>query len=80
MLQELSDESRQMGLTMNIAKTQVMVIYNTSFNVYSVLIEKVEGCVYMTQHNYTLSRKRTRTKRFNEESWQVGQRDGDHTI
>ena len=79
MLQELSDESRQMCLKMNIAKTQVMVIYNTSFNVYSVLIEKVEGCVYMAQHN-TPSRKRTRTKRFNEESWQAGQRDGDHTI
>ena len=27
MLQELSDESRQMGFNMNIAKTKVMVVY-----------------------------------------------------
>ena len=29
MLQELSDESRRMGLKMNIAKTKVMVVENT---------------------------------------------------
>ena len=43
MLQELSDESRRMGLKMNIAKTKVMVVDNTSINVNNVLIENVEG-------------------------------------
>ena len=43
MLQELSDESRRMGLKMNIAKTKVMVVDNTSINVNNVLIENVPG-------------------------------------
>ena len=43
MLQELSDESRRMGLKMNIAKTKVMVVDNTPKNVNNVLIENVEG-------------------------------------
>ena len=38
-LQELSDESRQMGLKMNITKTKVMVVDNTPINVNNVLIE-----------------------------------------
>ena len=38
MLQELSDESRQMGLKMNITKTKVMVVDNTPINVNNVLI------------------------------------------
>ena len=44
MLQELSDESRRMGLKMNIAKTKVMVelVDNTPVNV-NVLIENVQG-------------------------------------
>ena len=71
MLQELSDESRRMGLKMNIAKTKVMVVDNTPINVNNVLIENVPGYVYLGQH-YTASRKRTRTKRYNEESWQAG--------
>ena len=37
MLHELSDESRRMDLTMDIAKTKVMVV-----NVNNVLIENVE--------------------------------------
>ena len=41
MLQELSDESRRMGLKMNIAKTKVMVVDNTPINVNNVLIETV---------------------------------------
>ena len=41
MLQELSDESRQMGLKMNITKTKVMVVDNTPINVNNVLIENV---------------------------------------
>ena len=40
MLQELSDESRRMGLKMNITKTKVMVVDNTPINVNNVLIEK----------------------------------------
>ena len=45
MLQELSDESRRMGLRMNIAKTKVMVVDNTPINVNNVLIENVPGYV-----------------------------------
>ena len=50
MLQELSDESRRMGLKMNIAKTKVMVVENTPINVNNVLIENVPGYVYLGQH------------------------------
>ena len=44
-LQELSDESRRMGIKkkMNIAKTKVMVVDNTPINVNSVLNENVQG-------------------------------------
>ena len=45
MLQELSDESRRMGLKMNIAKTKVMVVDNTPINMNNVLIENVPGYV-----------------------------------
>ena len=47
MLQELSDESRRMGLKMNITKTKVMVVDNTPINVNNVLIENVQGYVYL---------------------------------
>ena len=56
MLQELSDESRQMGLKMNITKTKVMVVDNTPINVNNVLIENVPGYVYLGQH-YSLKEK-----------------------
>ena len=56
MLQELSDESRQMGLKMNITKTKVMVVDNTPINVNNVLIEHVPGYVYLGQH-YSLKEK-----------------------
>ena len=49
MLQELSDESRQMGLKTNITKTKVMVVDNTPINVNNVLIENVPGYVYLGQ-------------------------------
>ena len=51
MLQELSDESRRMGLKMNIAKSKrkVMVVDSTPINVNKVLIENVEGCIYLGQ-------------------------------
>ena len=45
MLQELSDESRRMGLKMNIAQTKVMVVDNTPINANNVLIENVQGHV-----------------------------------
>ena len=67
MLQELSDESRRMGLKMNIAKTKVMDVDNTPINVNNVLIENVEGYVYLGQR-YSI-KERTRTKRYNKESW-----------
>ena len=70
MLQELSDESSRMGLKMNIAKTGVMVVDNTPINVSKVFIENCEGYVYLEQP--TASKKRTRTKRYNKESWQAG--------
>ena len=56
MLKELSDESRWMGLKMNIAKTKVMVVDNTPINVNNVLIENVQGYVYLGQH-YSLKEK-----------------------
>ena len=62
-LQELSDERRQMGLKMNIAKKKAMVGDNTPINDNNVLIENVEGYVYLGQQ-YSL-KKRTRTKRYN---------------
>ena len=39
-LYQLFDESRQMGLTMNIAKTKTMVVDNTPINVNNKLIEQ----------------------------------------
>ena len=69
-LQELSDES--IGeWEMNIAKTKVMIVDSTPINVNTVLTENVEGYVRQGYH-YTALRKRTRTKRYNEESWQAG--------
>ena len=56
MLQELSDESRRMGLKMNNAKTKVMVVGNTPINVNNMLIENVHGYVYLGQH-YSLKEK-----------------------
>ena len=56
MLQELSDESSRMVLKMNIAKTKVMVVDNTPINVNNVLIENVQGYVYVGQH-YSLKEK-----------------------
>ena len=50
LLQELSDESRRMGLKMNVAKTKVMVVDNTPINMNDVLIEHVQGYVYSGQH------------------------------
>ena len=50
MPQELSDESRRMGLKMNIANTKAMVVDNTPINVNNVLIENVQGYVYLVQH------------------------------
>ena len=56
MLQELSDESRRMGLKVKIAKTKVMVDDNTPINVNNVLIENVQSYVYLGQH-YSLKKK-----------------------
>ena len=56
MLQELPDESRRIGLKMNIAKTKVMFVDSTTINVNNVLIEKVQGYVYLGQH-YSLKEK-----------------------
>ena len=64
MIQELSDESRRMGLKMNISKTKVMVVDKTPINVNNVLIENVEDCVYLGQH--------PGQRKYKEESWQAG--------
>ena len=47
MLHELSVESKQMGTKMNIAKTKAMAVDNTPINVNNVLIENVEGYIYI---------------------------------
>ncbi len=49
----------------------MVVLDITPINVNNVLIENVEGYMY-TWGNTTASRKITRTKRYNEESWQAG--------
>ena len=51
--QELSDESRQMGRKINIAKTKVMVVDNTSINVNNVPIESAAGYAHLGKHLYT---------------------------
>ena len=56
MLQDLSDESIRMCLKINIAKTKVMVVDNSTINVNNVLIENVEGYVYLGQR-YSLKEK-----------------------
>ena len=43
-----------MCIKMNIAKTKVMVVDNTPINVNNVLIENVQGHVYLGQH-YSLN-------------------------
>ena len=45
-----------MGLKINIANTKVMVVDNTPINVNNVLIENVQGYVYLGQH-YSLTEK-----------------------
>ena len=45
LIQELSDESSRMGLKMNIAKANVMVVDNTPITENNVLIENVQGYV-----------------------------------
>ena len=47
-----------------------MVVDSTPINVNSVLIEKFKATC--TWDNTTASRKITRAKRYNEESWQLG--------
>ena len=56
MLQELSGESMQIGLKMNIAKTNVMVVDNTPINVNNMIIENADGYVYLGQR-YSLNEK-----------------------
>ena len=56
MLQELSDESRRIGLKMNIAKTKVMVADNTTLNINNAVRENVEGYVYVGQR-YSIKEK-----------------------
>ena len=45
-LQTMLQESRRMGLKMNIAKSKVMVVDNTPIDVNTMMIENVEGIVY----------------------------------
>ena len=56
MLDEVSDASRRMGLKMNIAKAKVLAVDNTPRNVTNMLIENVQGYVYLGQH-YILKEK-----------------------
>ena len=45
-LQPMLQESRRMGLKMNIAKSKVMVIDNSPIDVNNMMIENVEAIVY----------------------------------
>ena len=51
LLQDLSDESRRMGIKMNVAKTQVnmMGLDNAQINVNNMLIVNLEGFAYLGQ-------------------------------
>ena len=51
-----SETSRRMVFKMNIAKSKVLVVDNTPINVNNVLIENVQGYVYLGQH-YSLKEK-----------------------
>ena len=64
MVEEIVDESRRMGLKMNIAKAKVTHVDNsyTPINVNNVLIENVEGYIFLGKP--IASRKRTRTERY----------------
>ena len=55
------DGSRRMGLEMNIANTKVMVVDDTPIIVHNVLIENVEGYVYLG-HHYSLKEKNQDTE------------------
>ena len=70
MLQELSDESRRMGLKKNIAKTKVMVVDHP--NKREQCADR--KCPRLRVLGTTLQPqgKKTRTKKYNEESWQAG--------
>ena len=46
-----SYDTTKMDQNMNIATTNVMVVNNTSINVKNVMIETVEGFVYLGQHH-----------------------------
>ena len=47
-----------MGVKTNIAKAMVVVVDNTPINVNNVLIENVQGYVYLVQHvHYSLKEK-----------------------
>ena len=46
-----------MYLKMNIAKTKMMVVDNTPINVNNVLIENVEGYVYLPHERRYLDQK-----------------------
>ena len=49
MLQELADESKNLGLKMNKSKTMVMMENDTPIYVNNTQIENVEGYIYLGQ-------------------------------
>ena len=53
-----------MGLKMNIAQTKVMVVDNTPINVNNVLIENVQGYVYLGQGRAYLPPQRRKKMSF----------------
>ena len=69
MIQELSDESRRLCRNMNIAKTKVVVVENTTIHVDNVLIENIQCYVYLGQHY--IIKGNNHDKEIQQESWQA---------
>ena len=69
-LQPMLQESRRMGLKMNIAKSKVMVVDNTPINLNYVLIEMLKASYTLGQH-YSL-KKITRTNRYKKNHGKLG--------
>ncbi len=71
MLPELDDESEDHVLKMNKSKTKVMMENDTPIHVNNTQIENVEN--KSTWDRDTAPETKTKTRRFNEESWPDGQ-------
>ena len=66
-LQELADESENLGLKINKSKIKVMMENDTPIYLNNTQIENVESYIYLGQR-YSTRDKQNNTRRFKEES------------